>query len=120
VSGHHIQASDGYVGHVEDFIIDDETWAIRYLIIDTQNWWPGRKVLISPQWVERVSWADSTVYVDLSCENIKHSPEYTDEFLLTRDYETALHRHYDRKEYWHDETAAKEHFVKAASATSHT
>ena len=48
VTGHHIQASDGEVGHVQDFIIDDKNWAIRYLIVDTQNWWPGRKVLISP------------------------------------------------------------------------
>jgi uncharacterized protein YrrD len=46
VDGHHIQASDGEIGHVDDFIIDDETWAIRYLIIDTQNWWAGKKVLI--------------------------------------------------------------------------
>ncbi|MFC1494211.1 PRC-barrel domain-containing protein [Thermodesulfobacteriota bacterium] len=43
VSGHHIQASDGEIGHVDDFIIDDETWAIRYLIIDTQNWLPGKR-----------------------------------------------------------------------------
>ena len=56
VSGHDIQAEDGEIGHVEDFIIDDETWAIRYLIIDTRNWWPGKKVLVSPQWIERVSW----------------------------------------------------------------
>ena len=56
VDGHHIQATDGEIGHVEDFIIDDETWAIRYLIVDTQNWWPGKKVLVSPQWIERVSW----------------------------------------------------------------
>ncbi len=56
VSGHHVQATDGEIGHVEDFIIDDETWAIRYLIVDTHNWWPGKKVLVSPQWIERVSW----------------------------------------------------------------
>ena len=43
------KCADGEIGHVEDFIIDDETWAIRYLIIDTRNWWPGKKVLISPQ-----------------------------------------------------------------------
>ena len=58
VDGHHIQAADGEVGHVEDFIIDDETWAIRYLIVDTQNWWPGKKVLISPKWIEHVSWRE--------------------------------------------------------------
>ena len=109
VSGYHIQAADGDIGHVEDFIIDDETWAIRYLIIDTRNWWPGKKVLVSPQWIERVSWSESKVFVNVSRETIKQSPEYTEESLLTRDYETGLHRHYNRQGYWVDEPAAKEH-----------
>ena len=109
VSGHHIQAADGEIGHVEDFIIDDETWAIRYLIIDTQNWWAGKKVLVSPQWIERVSWRESKVFVNLPREAIKRSPEYTEASLLTRDYETALHRHYNRQGYWVDEPVAQEH-----------
>ncbi|MCX5824170.1 MAG: PRC-barrel domain-containing protein, partial [Deltaproteobacteria bacterium] len=108
VSGHNIQASDGEIGHVEDFIVDDETWAIRYLIVDTRNWWPGKKVLLSPQWIERVSWSESKVFVNLLRETIKQSPEYTEESPLTRDYETKLHRHYNRQEYWDDEPAAKE------------
>ena len=109
VSGHHIQAVDGEIGHVEDFIIDDETWTIRYLIINTRNWWPGKKVLVSPLWIERVSWSESKVFVNLLRENIKQSPEYTEESLITRDYETHLHRHYKRQGYWVDELAAKEH-----------
>ena len=109
VSGHHIQAADGEIGHVDDFIIDDETWAIRYLIIDTRNWWPGKKVLVSPQWIERISWSESKVFVNLPLETIKQSPEYTEESLLTRDYESRLHGHYNRKGYWVDEPAAKEH-----------
>ena len=100
VSGYHIQATDGEIGHVEDFIIDDETWAIRYLIIDTQNWWPGGKVLVSPQWIERVSWHESKVFVNLHRETIKQSPEYAEDSLLTRDYETRLYRHYTREGYW--------------------
>jgi len=100
VSGYNIQAADGEIGHVDDFIIDDETWAIRYLIIDTRNWWPGKKVLISPRWIDRVSWGESNVFINLSRETIKHSPEYTEEALLTRDYETSLHRYYNRQEYW--------------------
>ncbi|HEY5505024.1 MAG TPA: PRC-barrel domain-containing protein, partial [Sedimentisphaerales bacterium] len=107
VSGHHIQAADGEIGHVEDFIIDDETWAIRYLIIDTRNWWPGKKVLVSPQWIEGVSWTEWKVVVNLSREAIKQSPEYTEESLLTRDYEIGLHRHYNRQGYWVDEMAGK-------------
>jgi hypothetical protein len=106
ITGYHIQANDGPIGHVEDFIIDDETWAIRYLVVTTQNLWPGKKVLISPQWIVRVSWAESKVFVNLSGETIKQSPEYTEEFLLTRAYEDALHRHYNRKGYWVDELAA--------------
>ena len=108
VRGHHIQAADGYIGHVEDFIIDDETWAIRYLIVATQNWWPGKKVLVSPQWIERVSWRESTVFINLTREAIRQSPEYTEESLLTRDYETGLHRHYERQAYWIEDPAAKE------------
>jgi uncharacterized protein YrrD len=107
VTGHRIQAADGEIGHVEDFIIDDETWAIRYLVIDTRNWWPGKKALISPKWIERVSWLESKVFVNLPCETIKQSPEYTEESLLTRDYEASLHRHYNRQGYWVDEPAGK-------------
>jgi hypothetical protein len=109
VSGYHIQASVGDIGNVLDFIIDDETWAIRYLIVATQNWWSGKKVLVSPQWIERVSWRDSTVLINLTREAIRQSPEYMEESLLTRDYETGLHRHYDRQGYWVEDSAAKEH-----------
>lgn len=106
VTGHHIEALDGEIGHVEDFIIDDETWAIRYLIVDTKNWWTGKHVLVAPQWIERVSWPESKVFVNLSRAIIKQSPEYTPE-SLNRDYETELYRHYDRHEYWADELAGK-------------
>ena len=103
---HHIQALDGEVGHVEDFVIDDETWAIRYIIVDTHNWWPGKKVLVATQWVERVSWDERKVFVNLNRQTIKESPEYTKESLLTRDYEAQLYKHYDRKGYWVDELVA--------------
>jgi uncharacterized protein YrrD len=103
VTGHHIQATDGEIGHVEDFIIDAETWAIRYLVAGTRNWWPGKKVLISPQWIDRVSWIDSKVFVSLTREAIKQSPEYTEMSLVTRDYENGLYHHYNRPGYWVDE-----------------
>jgi hypothetical protein len=109
VTNHRIQATDGEIGHVEDFIIDDENWAIRYLIVNTRNWWPGKKVLISPQWIERVSWSESKVFVNLTRETIKQSPDYADESLPTRDYEDLLHRHYKRQGYWINEPAVKEH-----------
>ncbi len=106
VSEYYIQATDGEIGHVDDFIIDDKTWAIRYLIIDTTNWWPGKKVLVSTRWIDHVSWNDSKVFISLTRDAIKQSPEYTDESLLTRDYETGLHEHYGQQGYWAGELAA--------------
>jgi len=82
VSGYHIQASDGEIGYVEDFIVDDETWAIRYLIINTRNWRPGKEVLVSPKLIKRVSWDASKVFVNLTREVIKQSPEYTESLLI--------------------------------------
>jgi len=107
VRGYYIQAADGEIWHFEVFIIDDQTWAIRYLVIDTQNWWPGKKVLVSPHWIERISWSESKVFVNLLRESIKQSPEYTEESLITRDYETGLHRHYNREGYWATENESK-------------
>jgi len=109
VTGYHIQAADGELGHIEDFIIDDETWAIRYLIVDTRNWWPGKKILLAPQWIDRVSWNESKVFINLPRETIKQAPAYTEESLPSRDYETKLHRHYDRPGYWINDVTEKEY-----------
>jgi hypothetical protein len=100
VDGYSVEASDGSIGHIVDFIIDDETWAIRYLVVDTRNWVPGKKVLVAPQWIETISWGDSKVVVNLDRETIKASPEYTTELLLSRNYEKSLHGHYNREGYW--------------------
>ena len=61
------------------------------------------------KWIERVSWPESKVFVDLTCDAIKRSPEYLEESIPTRDYETRLHRHYNREGYWVDEPDAKGH-----------
>jgi len=100
VSGYYVQTTDGEMGHIEDFIIDEDTWAIRYLVVSARNWWPGRRVLMSPQWIQRVNWGAGEVFVMLSSETIKQSPVYTDQSLVTREYETTLHRHYERRGYW--------------------
>jgi hypothetical protein len=100
VTGYDIEAADGEIGHVEGFVVDDEAWAIRYIEVATRNWWPGNKVLVSPAWVERVSWTDSKVFVGLSREAIKNAPEYADSTPITREYENRLHLHYGRPPYW--------------------
>lgn len=104
VTGYHIEAADGEIGHVEDFIVDDETWAIRYLEVDTRNWWPGKKVLVSPAWIDNVSWPDSKVYVGLSRKTLKSGPEYTESMPITREFEKRLYDHYGRSAYWVEES----------------
>lgn len=101
VSGYHILGTDDEIGHVKDFIFDDEDWAIRYLVVDTRNWWPGgKKVLVGTQWIARIDWTDSTVQTKLTREQIKNSPEYADDLPLDRDYETELHKFYGEPGYW--------------------
>jgi hypothetical protein len=85
---------------VEDFIVDDQAWLLRYMVADTGNWLPGRKVLVSTQWLEEITWGESRVHVGLSRERIKNSPEYDPSLPLGREYESSLHNHYDRTEYW--------------------
>jgi hypothetical protein len=100
VIGYHIQARDGQVGHVEDFIADDEYWYIRYMVVDTRNWLPGKKVLVAPAWVEEVNWAEHKVFVDLLRETVKHCPEYDPSAPVNREYEVRLYDYYGRPKYW--------------------
>ncbi|MGN6827829.1 PRC-barrel domain-containing protein [Paucibacter sp. M5-1] len=101
VSGYDIHALDGSLGHVKDFIFDEASWAIRYLVVDTRNWWPGgKKVLIATHWIDRIEWSEKTVYTQLTREQIKNSPEYDDSVLLNREFEERLHQAHGRPGYW--------------------
>jgi hypothetical protein len=108
VSHYLIQAQDGEIGHVADFICDDETWAVRYLLVDTKNWLPGKQVLLSPRWIEAISWAERLVKVNLLRDVIKQAPPYRLPEALDRDYERKLHEHYRYTTYWESEQAAQE------------
>ena len=98
--GYHVRGNDDAVGHVDDFIVDDETWELRYLVIDTKNWWIGKKVLVAPRWANRISWVDREVHVDMSREAIKRSPEWDPAAPINREYEARLYDYYGRPVYW--------------------
>ncbi len=101
VRGYHIQAPDGDIGHVEDFLVEDESWMLRYIVVDTRDWLPGgKKVVISPAWIQEIDWALSQVKVDLPKEKIRNSPEYDASAPVKRGYEEKLHEHYGRPKYW--------------------
>jgi sporulation protein YlmC with PRC-barrel domain len=100
VVGYHIQARDGEIGHVEDLIVDDETWTVRYMVVDTKNLLPGKKVLVAPTWIDGISWSDSKVAVDMTTAQIKDSPEYTPSAPVNRELEERLYDYYGRPYYW--------------------
>jgi uncharacterized protein YrrD len=75
IRGYDIRAIDGELGHVEDVLVDDALWALHEFVIDTKNWWPGRKVVVSPHHIRDVRWEDRTVTVDLTREELKQAPE---------------------------------------------
>jgi uncharacterized protein YrrD len=94
VTGYNIKATDGEIGDVEDFIINDKTWAIDYMEVDTGNWFPGKKVLISPNWIREITWETSLVIVNTSEDQVKNSPEYVPSQELSDSYEADLHKYY--------------------------
>lgn len=102
VVGYHIHATDGDIGHVSGLLVDEETWAIRYVVIDTSNWWVGHQVLIAPQWITGVSWSDQSVTVDLTRESVKTAPDFDPTRALNREQETGLYHHHQRHGYWMD------------------
>jgi len=107
VLGYRIQGSDEEVGHVEDLIVDDVAWTIRYLAVDTRNWLPGKKVLVALPWIDQISWPESTVSVKLLRETIKNSPEWRPAQPINREYEAALYDHYGRPTYWTEQTGTE-------------
>ncbi|HXS53856.1 MAG TPA: PRC-barrel domain-containing protein [Usitatibacter sp.] len=94
VTTYAIEANDGDIGHVQGLLVDEETWAIRYMVVNTSNWWLGHQVLIAPQWIQDVRWSDATVSVDLSRQAVKDAPTYDPGAQLDRDQELAIDEHY--------------------------
>jgi len=101
VTGYEIQAVDESIGQVMDFIFDTETWAIRYLVVDTSSWWTLKSmVLIGMHWADRIDWDSRKFHVNLTREQVKTSPVFEDVSSIQREYEMRLHQNYRRDGYW--------------------
>jgi uncharacterized protein YrrD len=94
VTGYHIHAADGEIGHIEDFLVDDANWSIRYLLVDTKNWLPGKKVLISPRSVKRIDWGDRRVTLNVRREQVQSSPAYNASTVVDLAYEENFYKYY--------------------------
>ena len=94
VTGYHVHAVDGGIGHVEDFLVDATDWGIRYLIVNTRNWWIGRQVLVSPYAITKIEWLERQIRLDISRDQVKTSEPWTPSDYIDRAYEEQLHKHY--------------------------
>lgn len=90
VIGYHVHATDGDIGHIQDLLVDEATWAIRYFVVNTSNWWLGHNVLIAPGSIKDMSWSGQSASVDLTRESIKESPPYHSTEQLNRELESCL------------------------------
>jgi hypothetical protein len=94
VDGYHVEGTNGSAGHVAGFIVDDATWEVRYLVIDTRTWWFGKKVLVPPKSAVRVTWATRTFELKMSREEIMNSPAWDERGAILPSFEQRLDRHY--------------------------
>lgn len=100
VTGYRLHATDGELGHIDDLVVEDTDWHIRYMAIDLKTWLPGRKVLIAPYWIKEFKWAESSVTVDLTLDEVKRSPPYDPSEPVNRKYEEHLYDYYGKPKYW--------------------
>lgn len=94
LNGYHVQAKDGAIGHVGNFLVDDATWRIRYIVVDTKDWWFGQQVLLAPTSVSDIAVVDRTIDVKISREQVKSSPPWNPLEHVHHDYERRLNAHY--------------------------
>jgi len=113
VMRYYVHATDGDIGHVAGILVEEETWAIRYIIVNTSNWWLGHEVLIAPEWIDDVYWAESKLMVALTLQALKNAPEYNSKAPITREHEKLLHASHGHGGYWPTETAQDGNTIRA-------
>jgi hypothetical protein len=103
VMRYYVHASDGDIGHVQGLLVEEKTWAIRYIIVNTSNWWLGHEVLIAPEWIDDVYWAESKLMIALTRAAVRDAPAYDSKVPLTREQEKILHAFHGQSGYWPSE-----------------
>jgi hypothetical protein len=94
VNGYRIHATDGDIGHVENFLADDINWDIRYLVIATSNWWLGKHVLLAPFAIQEIDWSERHIGLRVTRDQVKSSPPWDPIAMIDRISEQRLHSHY--------------------------
>lgn len=89
-----VDGCDAPIGRIADFVVDDATWEVRYLVVDAGSWWPGAMILLEPSWALRLSWKEGMIHFDLSRLAVRHSPPWTNSETVERRYEAQLRDYY--------------------------
>jgi hypothetical protein len=103
VIGSVVVGKDKEIGHIQDFIVDDSTWTIRYVVVNTRHWWSGKSVIVSPHWISKIDGEGEKVYVDLSAQVVDNCPEWSPDQPVNREYESRLFDYYGRPAYWNED-----------------
>ncbi len=100
ILGYAVACRDGDVGEVDDFILDDDSWSLRYFVIDAGGWLSDRKLVLALPWVKGVDWETRGVQVDVTKQELKQSPQFDPSVVLDREFERRLHEHFGKPGYW--------------------
>jgi sporulation protein YlmC with PRC-barrel domain len=104
VTGYSVWSDGDHVGHVQDFLARGHNWIIRYLVVDTRKWLPGKRVLLSPNWVNNVDWNAAQVDVAVTQDQMEMAPGYDPAAPVDREHEQQLHADFNRPVYWGQDT----------------
>ncbi|MEO8823781.1 MAG: PRC-barrel domain-containing protein [Ginsengibacter sp.] len=96
VKGYTIHATDGEIGKVSDYILDDSNWKISYLVIDTGDWLNSKKVLLPTGWIKKVKWNNQIVIVDVTTAEIENCPIYDSSQPINEVDEKTLYDYFGR------------------------
>lgn len=97
-----IYATDGEMGKVHDLYFDDERWGLRYAVVDSRKWLPGRRVLLSPATFDSINDEEGFVKANEDKETIRNSPKVPEGQPITKEVEKSLTGYYGWSRYWTD------------------
>lgn len=100
ILGTQVEGQDGRLGLIHDLLFDDNSWAVRYVVINTRTWLPGRKVLLAPLEIKQTDWPGHQIKIDKTRTQIEQSPPLSEHEPVSRQRESDLADYFDWPRLW--------------------